>query len=53
MEILRHCKPQMVLTEKELKLISIIRKIKNDELKIYIQDREPIIVEEIKRAVKL
>lgn len=41
------------VSEKEKKLIEFIRKTKFGEIKIIIQNSEPIRIEEIKRSIKL
>ncbi len=41
------------LNEKEKKLISMIRNIEFGEIRIIIQDRTPIRIEEFKRSIKL
>lgn len=41
------------LTEKEKKLIQMVRDIEYGELKIIIQDRTPVRIEEMKRSIKL
>lgn len=41
------------LNEKEKNLIRLIRKIKYGELKIIIQDKVPVRVEELKKSIKL
>ncbi|NLW42939.1 MAG: DUF2292 domain-containing protein [Tissierellia bacterium] len=41
------------LTEKELKLIELIREIKFGEIKIIIQDSTPIRIEEVRKSIKL
>ncbi|MFZ7103929.1 MAG: DUF2292 domain-containing protein [Peptococcaceae bacterium] len=43
----------MDLSEKEEKLIQLIRSIPYGEIKIFIQDNQPIRVEEIKKSIKL
>ena len=40
-------------TEKEKKLIEIIRAFKFGEMRIFIQDSEPVRVEELKNSIKL
>lgn len=40
-------------TEKEDKLLQLIREIKFGELHIYIADGQPVRVEEIKKSIKL
>ncbi len=46
-------KVQMELTEKEARLMEIIRKLDFGEVRIVIQDGVPTRVEEIKRSIKL
>ena len=41
------------LTEKERKLVEMIRALKFGEMRIIIQDSEPVRVEEIKNSIKL
>ena len=41
------------LSEKEEKLLDIIRKVKFGEIKVIVQDGHPIRVEEIKKSIKL
>lgn len=41
------------VTEREAKLLKLIRSTKFGELKIIIQDQEPIRVEEVKKSIKL
>jgi len=43
----------MVVVEKEKKLIELIRSIGYGEIRITIQDRLPIRVEEVKKSIKL
>ena len=43
----------MKLTEKEKKLLEMIRALKFGEMRIIIQDSEPVRVEEIKNSIKL
>ena len=50
---MERCKSKMILTRKELKLIDLIRKTESDEVRISIQDKQPVKVEEVKRAVRL
>lgn len=44
---------QLVLNEKELNLIHLIREIAYGEIKIIVQDKVPIRVEEFKKSYKL
>ena len=41
------------LSDKEKNLLNIIRDLEYGELKIIVQEREPVRVEEIKRSIKL
>lgn len=41
------------LSEKEKNLIELVRAIEHGEVKIFIQDKQPIRVEEIKKSIKL
>lgn len=41
------------LTDRETNLIRLIRDIKHGELRIIIQEGQPVRVEEIKRSIKL
>jgi len=41
------------LTDKEEKLIRLIRKIEYGEIKIIVQDKQPVRVEETKKSIKL
>lgn len=44
---------QMMLTEKEVRLIEIIRKLDFGEVRVVVQDSVPTRLEEIKRSIKL
>lgn len=44
---------QLVLNEKELNLIKLMREIAYGEIKIVVQDKVPIRVEEFKKSHKL
>ena len=46
-------KRQMMLTEKEARLIEIIRKLDFGEVRVVVQDSVPTRLEEIKRSIKL
>ncbi|MBF8982530.1 DUF2292 domain-containing protein [Lutibacter sp. B2] len=46
-------KKSMQVNEKEKKLIELIRNIEYGDLKIVVQDKNPIRVEEIKKSIKL
>ena len=41
------------LTTREINLLSIIREIKYGEMKIIVQEGQPVRVEEIKKSIKL
>jgi hypothetical protein len=41
------------LTEKERKLIEMIRALKYGEMRIIIQESEPVRIEELKNSIKL
>jgi len=42
-----------ILTEKEKKLIAMMRAMKFGEMKIIIQESEPVRIEELKNSIKL
>lgn len=42
-----------LLTEKEKRLIEILREIKYGEIVILVQDRQPVRIEEVKKSIKL
>ena len=44
---------QMMLTEKEARLIEIIRKLDFGEVRVVVRDSVPTRLEEIKRSIKL
>lgn len=44
---------KMELNEKEKKLILLIREIGFGELKVIIQDKQPLRIEELKKSIKL
>lgn len=44
---------KMTVTEKEKKIIELIRNTGFGELKIIIQDQEPVRIEEITKSIKL
>jgi len=44
---------KIVLTDRECKLLEMIREIEHGELRVVIQDKTPIRVEELKRSIKL
>ena len=46
-------KRQMMLTEKEARLIEIIRRLDFGEVRVVVQDSVPTRLEEIKRSIKL
>ena len=41
------------LTEKEKKLLEIIRATEYGEIKITIQDKQPVSIDELKKSIKL
>lgn len=41
------------LTEKEKRLIRILREINYGEVKIVVQDKQPVRIEEVKKSIKL
>ena len=43
----------MELTEKEEKLISLIREMKFGDIQIYVADGQPIRLEEVRKSIKL
>jgi len=45
--------PKLQLSEKENKLIQLIRNIEYGEIRVIIQDRTPIRIEEMKKSIKL
>jgi hypothetical protein len=45
--------PNLSLNEKEKNLIRMIRNIEYGEIRVIIQDKTPIRVEELKRSIKL
>ena len=48
-----HCEQEDALTEKEQKLIEIIRNISFGEVRVVVTDGVPTRVEEIKKSIKL
>lgn len=44
---------QRELSDREEKLIKIIRDIEYGEIKIIVQEKQPIRIEELKRSIKL
>ncbi|MGI5984711.1 MAG: DUF2292 domain-containing protein [Clostridiales bacterium] len=46
-------KPALILTDKEEKLVLMIRKLGFGEINIYVADGQPVRAEEIKKSVKL
>ena len=46
-------KTVLQVTEKEEKLIRMIRELKFGEVHIYIADSQPVRIEEIKKSIKL
>lgn len=43
----------MELTEKEEKLIRLIREIRYGDIQIYVADGQPVRLEEVRRSIKL
>lgn len=41
------------LTDKEKKLIQVLRKIDYGEVKIFVQDKQPVRIEEVIKSIKL
>lgn len=52
-DILKEDDSNLVLTGKEKKIIKLIRETEFGELKIIIQNKEPIRIEEITKSIKL
>lgn len=54
---MEHCEQKLregiIPTEKELKLICMIRDLGFGEVKIYVADGQPVRVEEVRKSVKL
>lgn len=46
-------KRPMSVTEKEQKLIELLREVRFGELHLYIADGQPVRLEEIKKSIKL
>ncbi len=46
-------KERMQLSEKEEKLIRLIRDLKFGELRVFIADSQPVRLEEVKKSIKL
>ena len=46
-------KQNLKISEKEEKLLSIIKEVKYGEIRIIIQDGVPIRIEELKKSIKL
>jgi len=44
---------ELKLTEKEQKLIQIIRELRFGDLRVFISEGQPVRVEEIKKSIKL
>lgn len=44
---------ELLTDEREIKLIEIIRSIGHGELRVIIQDKKPIRIEELKKSIKL
>ena len=49
----REIKEQMQLSEKEEKLIHLIRDLKFGELRLFVADSQPVRLEEVKKSIKL
>ena len=49
----REIKEKMQLSEKEEKLIRLIRELKFGELRLFIADSQPVRLEEVKKSIKL
>jgi hypothetical protein len=45
--------PQLDLNSKEKKLLQLIRNTEHGEIKIIVQDKQPIRIEEIRKSIKL
>ena len=50
---MREAQIRVMVTEKERKIIDLIRNTGFGELKIIIQDKEPVRIEEITKSIKL
>ena len=46
-------KEKVQLSEKEEKLIRLIRDLKFGELRLFIADRQPVRLEEVRKSIKL
>lgn len=44
---------RILLTEKEKKLIELLRKIRFGEIHLYMADGQPVRIEEVKKSIKL
>ena len=49
----REIKEKMQLSEKEEKLIRLIRDLKFGELRLFVADSQPVRLEEVKKSIKL
>ena len=49
----RETKEKMQLSEREEKLIRLIRDLKFGELRLFIADSQPVRLEEVKKSIKL
>ena len=49
----RESKEKLQLSEKEEKLIRLIREIKFGELRLFIADSQPVRLEEVRKSIKL
>ena len=49
----REIKEKLQLSEKEEKLIRLIRELKFGELRLFIADSQPVRLEEVKKSIKL
>ncbi len=47
------CNLNESLTEKEKKLILLLREIDYGDVKIFVQDKQPVRVEEVTRSIKI
>ena len=51
--MLQETKEKVQLSEKEEKLIRLIREIKFGELRLFIADSQPVRLEEVRKSIKL
>ncbi len=49
----RDTKERMQLSDKEEKLIRLIRELKFGEVRLFIADSQPVRLEEVKKSIKL